>query len=285
MAVLALFQYEPYCSRECGSGIISALSSHHDIQIITRHDLTSENLARFDMVIFPGGRGDASAFRQVLKTKTSILQAYVKSGGTYLGICMGAYWADRLYFDLIGETRCVQYITRPKAEIRRSFPTLVRSEWLGQGGKFYFFDGCTFIESEQSVQPYANYANGDAMAVIKGNVGLIGCHLESELSWYQTKAMKPAWHDYSHHRLLKEFVDDLLSKGRSFRVAIDRPAIRSTSTEDQADLIVDEIELLKAALHDIERETSMFTQGTFKKIHDIARQALSQISPSRAKRD
>ena len=80
MAVLALFQYEPYCSRECGSGVISALSSHHDIQIITRHDLTSENLARFDMVIFPGGRGDDEPFfrcQQGVEEELSVVDAEI----------------------------------------------------------------------------------------------------------------------------------------------------------------------------------------------------------------
>ena len=46
-----------------------------------------------------------------------------------------------------------------------------------------------------------------------------------------------------------------------------------------------EIENLRAALQEIERETSMFTQGTFKKIHDIARRALSATPRVRVKSD
>ncbi|NBQ40728.1 MAG: hypothetical protein EBU34_13355, partial [Alphaproteobacteria bacterium] len=82
MAILALFQFEPYCSRECGAGIISALSAHHTIELITRHDLLIEKLLRFDMVIFPGGRGDASDFQQLLKTRKPVIQSYLDQGGT-----------------------------------------------------------------------------------------------------------------------------------------------------------------------------------------------------------
>lgn len=233
------------------------------------------------MVIFPGGRGDANDFKHLLKSKRPILKAYLEQGGTYLGICMGAYWADQIYFDLIGETRCVQYITRPKAEIRRSFPTVVRAEWQGQSEKFYFYDGCTFIDSDPSIETYATYANGDPMAIITGNVGLIGCHLESELGWYQSQTMRSAWHDLKHHRLLAEFVDCLLQRGQlhennSISASINMAPLGNATIE---------IENLRAALQEIERETSMFTQGTFKKIHDIARRALSATPRVRVKSD
>lgn len=284
MAVLALFQFEPYCSRECGAGVISALSPHHTIELITRHDLLNEKLSRFDMIIFPGGRGDASDFQQLLKTRKPVIQTYLDQGGTYLGICMGAYWADSAYFDLIGDTRCVQYITQPKAEVRRSFPTTIRADWKSKAGKFYFFDGCAFIGSDPSLEIYARYANGDPMAVVKDRVGLIGCHLESELDWYTSKEMKASWHALSHHRLLAEFVDDLLRKGRLKQTGAEAPnAETGTATHHIAvsDLKSshEEEASYKAALEEIERETAMFTQGTFKKINEIARRALG------AKRD
>ena len=284
MAVLALFQFEPYCSRECGAGVVSALSPHHTIELITRHDLLNEKLSRFDMIIFPGGRGDASDFQQLLKTRKPVIQSYLDQGGTYLGICMGAYWADSAYFDLIGETRCVQYITQPKAEIRRSFPTTIRADWKGKAEKFYFFDGCAFIGSDPALEIHARYANGDPMAVIKDKVGLIGCHLESELDWYTSKEMKASWHALSHHRLLAEFVDDLLRKRRLKQTdtdALNAETVAATHHIAVSDLKSshEEEASYKAALEEIERETAIFTQGTFKKINEIARRALG------AKRD
>jgi len=286
LAVLALFQFEPYCSRECGAGVISALSPHHTIELITRHDLLNEKLSRFDMVIFPGGRGDASDFQQLLKTRKPAIQSYLDQGGTYLGICMGAYWADRTYFDLIGDIRCVQYITQPKAEIRRSFPTTVRAEWKGKAEKFYFFDGCAFVGSDPTLEVYARYANGDPMAIVKDKVGLIGCHLESELDWYTSKEIKASWHGLSHHRLLAEFVDDLLRHRSPDKMKSDDLAkpLNVTDTEDTKSgqhYLNTELDILKNALQEIEQETSIFTQGTFKKINEIARRALkAQPTPN-----
>ena len=279
MAVLALFQFEPYCSRECGAGVISALSSHHTIEIITRHDLNIERLSRFDMVIFPGGRGDASDFQQLLKTRKPVIQSYLDQGGTYLGICMGAYWADSAYFDLIGDARCVQYITQPKAEIRRSFPTTVRAEWNGKAEKFYFFDGCAFVGSDSALEIHARYANGDPMAVVKDKVGLIGCHLESELDWYTSKEMKASWHGLSHHRLLAEFVDDLLRRRSPHKMKsgdLEKPLYKVDAEDIKSGqhYLNTELDILKKALQEIEQETSIFTQGTLKKINEIARRAL-----------
>ena len=119
------------------------------------------------------------------------------------------------------------------------------------------------------------------MAIITGNVGLIGCHLESELGWYQSQTMRSAWHDLKHHRLLAEFVDCLLQRGQlhennSISASINMAPLGNATIE---------IENLRAALQEIERETSMFTQGTFKKIHDIARRALSATPRVRVKSD
>jgi len=279
LAILALFQFEPYCSRECGAGIINALSAHHTIELITRHDLLIEKLLRFDMVIFPGGRGDASDFQQLLKTRKPVIQSYLDQGGTYLGICMGAYWADSAYFDLIGDARCVQYITQPKAEIRRSFPTTVRAEWKGKAEKFYFFDGCAFVGSDSALEIHARYANGDPMAVVKDKVGLIGCHLESELDWYTSKEMKASWHGLSHHRLLAEFVDDLLRRRSPHKMKsgdLEKPLYKVDAEDIKSGqhYLNTELDILKNALQEIEQETSIFTQGTFKKINEIARRAL-----------
>jgi hypothetical protein len=48
------------------------------------------------------------------------------------------------------------------------------------------------------------------MAIMQGNIGLIGCHPESEKFWYDGWSwMKPHWHDRRHHRLLLDFVNQL----------------------------------------------------------------------------
>jgi hypothetical protein len=50
------------------------------------------------------------------------------------------------------------------------------------------------------------------MAIIQGNVGLIGCHPESLEYWYNDyKYIKEHWHNERHHKLLLNFVNKLVS--------------------------------------------------------------------------
>jgi Biotin-protein ligase, N terminal len=264
VALLALFHHEPYCSRACGDGVVAALSQHHTIETITRHELEPDILARFDMVIFPGGHGASDAFRTLLKSRTPVIRNYVAQGGAYLGICMGAYWADKAYFDLAGGLRCGRYIERPNAEIRRSFATVARTQWRGQSEKMFFFDGCAFTGDHASWTIDATYANGEPMAVRRGRVGLVGCHPESGKDWYKTKAMAPFWHGGRHHRLLAGFVEDLLETPRETENA--------PSTGES----IEEIKRLKATLAAIEEATRPFTQGTLKRVNDMARKTLGK---------
>jgi len=51
------------------------------------------------------------------------------------------------------------------------------------------------------------------MAIIQRNIGLIGCHPESEKFWYDSYSwMRRHWHDGQHHAVLLEFVDQLMHR-------------------------------------------------------------------------
>ena len=52
-------------------------------------------------------------------------------------------------------------------------------------------------------------SNSDPMAIIHKNIGLIGCHLESEQWWYDKKYLEPHWHRGIHYGLLLDFVNSL----------------------------------------------------------------------------
>ena len=83
--------------------------------------------------------------------------------------------------------------------------------WNGNPEKMYFYDGCALIGDETKFRTIARYANGDPMAIIRGNVGLIGCHPEAPLYWYEKpwQYINPHWNQGRHHRLLLDFVDSL----------------------------------------------------------------------------
>jgi hypothetical protein len=129
---------------------------------------------------------------------------------------MGAYWAGSRYFDLLDRLDAVQYIKRPTAEIRRSYGTVADIEWLGYREKMFFYDGCTFVGSG-NYDMIAKYTNDEPMAIIQGNIGIIGCHPESEEFWYETpyQYINKYWHHGVHHNLLLKFVDRLMENVQS----------------------------------------------------------------------
>jgi glutamine amidotransferase-like uncharacterized protein len=135
-------------------------------------------------------------------------------GGKYLGICMGAYWAAKDYFNILDSIDAVQYITRPNTDTRRPHAKALPVTWQGQQEKMYFYDGCALVGDTTKFKTIATYANGDAMAIIQNNIGLIGCHPESQPSWYAEyhSWMRPHYHGGRHHELLLDFVNDLGNK-------------------------------------------------------------------------
>ena len=216
MRKLAIFHHQPECSIECYNGMFRALSPQYEVKLFTVRDNIDEVLSNVDGICFPGGIGDSdSYFDFFTRTKANKIAAFVSGGGRYVGICMGAYWAGSRYFDLLDEVDAVQYIKRPTSEIRRSYGTVADIEWLGHREKMFFYDGCTFVGSG-NYDTIAKYANDEPMAIIQGNIGVIGCHPESEEFWYETpyQYINGYWHDGKHHQLLLEFVNSLWSGGR-----------------------------------------------------------------------
>jgi len=215
MKRLALFHHQPECSIECCNGMIRALSPEYEIKLFTVHDDLNEILNDVGMVAFPGGIGDSERYFDFFsRTRANLISSFLNNGGKYLGICMGAYWAGPRYFDILDGLDAVQYIKRPTAEIRRSYGTVADIEWLGQKEKMFFYDGCTFTGTGR-YDTIAKYANDESMAIIQGNVGIIGCHPESEEFWFEDpyQYINKHWHKGKHHQLLIDFVNRLWRVG------------------------------------------------------------------------
>ncbi len=206
---IALFMNNPVAEVACCNGMMEALEDYYRFSIFSRKTITDIDFSKIDLIAFPGGRGDADIFDRVINKNAKLVQDYVADGGKYLGICMGAYWASEHYFNLLKDTKVHQYITRPKAEVRRSYQTVLDVTWKRKATKMYFFDGCSFTGN--NFKTIARYGNGDPMAIIQKNVGLIGCHPESRETWFKKrKYLRPHWHNGEHHKLLQEFVAELL---------------------------------------------------------------------------
>ena len=210
---IALFQHHPECSKQCCSGMIRSLSPKYTIEIFGKDDVKAGAFDSYDIIAFPGGIGDYSSYDKFFRRKAQNAVAdYVAGGGRYLGICMGAYWAGSNWFDILESADTEQYIKRANADIRRSYGTVAPVVWNGRKENMFFYDGCSILGDESKFHTVARYANGDPMAIIQGRIGLIGCHPESEESWYEQPYtyIKQHWHEGKHHSLLLGFVNQLM---------------------------------------------------------------------------
>jgi len=207
---IALFLHQPKCSVQSGNGIIKALSPYYRFKIFTKHELEDDFFDDVDIVAVPGGIGDSDTYRYLMKINAQRIRNFVANGGKYLGICMGAYWADTDYLGLLNGVRAVQYIKQPNTDTRRPHAKNIAVNWLGNPMNMYFYDGCALVGNETTFDTFARYKNGDPMAIIQDNVGLIGCHPESEKHWYDSYSwMQKHYHNNTHGKLLLDFVNEL----------------------------------------------------------------------------
>lgn len=216
MKTIALFLHDPECSEDCAYSMVHALSSKYQVRIFGEKELEDDDFFdHIDIIAFPGGIGDSDSFYKFFTRRVgNKIAKFIDNGGYYLGICMGAYWADQWYFDIIDDVRAVQYIKRPNATVRRSYGTVAEVEWNGSKEMMYFYDGCALIGDESKFKTIAKYSNGDPMAIIKGRVGLIGCHPEAPLNWYEKpwEYINKHWNNGKHHTMLLDFVDELVGE-------------------------------------------------------------------------
>jgi hypothetical protein len=209
---IALFIADPKCSVQSANGIIASLGSDYNFKIFSKNELENNFFENVDMVAVPGGFGDSESFQYLFKHNKERVLDFVLKGGKYLGICMGAYWAGSHYFKILDNVDAVQYITRPNTETRRPHAKAIEVKWNGHPDRMFFYDGCALVGDNTKFKTIATYANGDAMAIIQNNIGLIGCHPESEKFWYDSYSwMGKHWHNDAHHKILLEFVNEMFT--------------------------------------------------------------------------
>ena len=209
---IALFVCDPKCSVQSSNGVMNALSSHYDFKLFSKNEVEKGFFNDVDMVIFPGGIGDSDSYDTILKNNKKLVVNFVKKGGKYLGICMGAYWAGKDYFDILDDVDSLQYIKRPNTDTRRPHAKNIKINWQGTNTTMFFYDGCAMV-GDGNYETVATYANGDAMAIIQKNIGLIGCHPESQQFWYDSYSwLKGKYHNGTQHKLLLDFVNELMER-------------------------------------------------------------------------
>jgi len=212
MKTIALFVYDPKCSVQSSNGIIKALDGHYHFKLFSKNEVEDGFFNNVDAVAVPGGFGDADSYDSLFKYNGRTVKKYIKSGGRYLGICMGAYWASSLYLNILDNVEAVQYLKRPGTDTRRPHAKNMSITWRGEPMNMFWYDGCALI-GDGDKEVIATYSNGDAMAIIQNRIGLIGCHPESEQFWYDSYSwMNGKYHNGTHHKLLLKFVNELMEK-------------------------------------------------------------------------
>ena len=208
---IALFLYDPKCSVQSNNGVIRALQSNYNFKIFSRNEVEENFFDDVNIVAIPGGFGNASSFDKAFKFNKQQVKKFVHNGGKYLGICMGAYWAGQHYFNILNGVEAVQYLNRLGTDTRRPHAKNINVNWRGELTKMFWYDGCALVGDSTKFITYARYVgNGDAMAIIQNNIGLIGCHPESEQFWYDSYSwMRGKYHNGQHHRFLLDFVNEL----------------------------------------------------------------------------
>lgn len=142
----------------------------------------------------------ALAWKDMKKYKSAI-RDFVRSGGRYLGFCLGAYVAGHdPGFDLLdSEDDCDQEITQPGSQVHNERDTVIQVDWTFSSGLkdgktdcrrwLYFQDGAVVkLSSNSTARVLAKYSgDGDVAATVsafgKGWVGLVGPHPEADQSW------------------------------------------------------------------------------------------------------
>ena len=204
MKKIALFVAHPYCSIQGYNGTIHALESKYKFKLFTKHKVEDNFFDDVDAVMFGGGFGDSDSYKHLLKQNAKQVRRFVDSGGKYIGICMGGYWAGSSYFNILDGCDTVQYITRPNTDTRRPHAKDLDVMWQGNKEKMFFYDGFAVTDGDYEV--VSRYMNGDAMAIIQNNIGIIGCHPEATSYWYDSYSWMKGKYQSKHHLLL-DFVD------------------------------------------------------------------------------
>jgi glutamine amidotransferase-like uncharacterized protein len=131
-----------------------------------------------------------------IQPKMQILRDFIAQGGSYIGICAGAFFADATVDDaetipglglIPGET--YDYLTHNN-------PIVVTVNWLGNDRPMYFQGGPAFRiakQDESRVEVLARYKDNSPAAIRflygRGKVILVGPHPEAPSGWFEADGL------------------------------------------------------------------------------------------------
>jgi glutamine amidotransferase-like uncharacterized protein len=186
---LALVYYGPGVCNGCPQSLAKTIrKSGFKIQKVWAGDLTADLLSKASIFAVPGGDEEADVKNALSSAEVDNIRNFVNNGGSYLGVCLGAYLAT----NWIGNDPTKPGLQLFDGKIYNHSPTQeARMEdvtWRGEHRWLYFQDGPEFVPSPDSKTDVWAYYKTGAVAALQqkfglGHVGLIGPHLEADQSW------------------------------------------------------------------------------------------------------
>lgn len=175
---------------DAGGAVRTAYVGPHE-----KAQLDWRTLAAAALYVHPGG-GDLEPAWHVMAQDAALLADWVRGGGRYLGLCLGAYLAGDDPGFALWPGKVFDYISTPRAEVTTPAPAVVQVTWRDTVKRLYFQDGTAFSAADdRAVTPLASYRNGQLASasapVGSGRVTLTGPHPEAPLSWFRDDRLTP----------------------------------------------------------------------------------------------
>lgn len=155
-----------------------------------RFAVEPRTLAAASLYVQPGGGDDLEAAWRAVQPFAGTLRDWIRSGGHYVGFCMGGFLAgsDPGFGILPGDSG--EYVATPGATVRTDADALVTVRWGGGDRPIYFQGGPYFsVPPGTRSRVLGTYTNGLAAAMVarygSGSVGVTGPHPEAPVSWYR----------------------------------------------------------------------------------------------------
>jgi glutamine amidotransferase-like uncharacterized protein len=178
----------------CPEAVVELLSASRwdfDIHYVgprERLTLIPKTLAGATLYVQPGGGALSHAYKHMRRHRSAI-RDFVRSGGGYIGFCLGGYLAGATpgFALLPGDTD--QYIASPRATVDSEDNALLQVSWRGTRRTLFFQDGPHFeLSPDANATVLATYPNKTIAAVVvgfgTGRVGVVGPHPEATDDWF-----------------------------------------------------------------------------------------------------
>jgi hypothetical protein len=85
----AIFLHHPTCSADSVNGVMEAFSPMARLKIFTKQKVAEGFFNDVDVVVFPGGDGEATAFRSVLKPNLPDVRSYMSVAASIWAFAWG----------------------------------------------------------------------------------------------------------------------------------------------------------------------------------------------------